>query len=228
MAYHLQQGDVDEGVWLIFLMTHFARHVDTGWLRLKDVYGMLGCGIWNWAAISQNPASFSSWMSANWARIRGHFGSHRKYESLRPMASRNIGSVVNSYVDWVGPNGHQQLFSDVTRCGGNHPAAIFDYLFRHMQVVSFGRLAKFDYLAMLGRYRIIPAEPGSAYLKDATGPLRGARLLFDGNRDGATSANQLQTFLTQLDNSVGAGMAVTEDALCNWQKSPLTFQHFKG
>ena len=228
VAYHLQQGNVDEGAWLIFLMTHFARHVDTGWLRLNDVYGMLGCGVWNWAAISQNPASFSSWMSSNWTRIRGHFGSHRKYESLRPTALRNIGSVVNSYVDWVGPDGHRQLFSVVTRRAGNHPEAIFDYLYCHMQVNSFGRLAKFDYLAMLGRYGIIPAVPGSAYLKGATGPLRGARLLFDGHHDGVTSPDQLQAFLNQLDDNISAGMVVTEDALCNWQKSPLEFRHFKG
>ena len=228
VAHHLQQGNVDEGAWLIFLMTHFARHVDSGWLRLKDVYGMLGDGIWNWPSVSQNPADFSSWISVNWTRIRGHFGSHRKYESLRPTAPRNIGSVVSSYVEWIGPEGHQQLFSEVTRCAGNHPAAIFDHLYRHMQVVSFGRLAKFDYLAMLGRYGIIPAVPGSAYLKGATGPLRGARLLFEGHHDGVTSPDQLQAFLTQLDNNIGAGMAVTEDALCNWQKSPLTFRHFKG
>lgn len=45
VAFHMQQGNVDEAGWLIFLMTHFARRPDTGWLRLQDVYGRLGAGI---------------------------------------------------------------------------------------------------------------------------------------------------------------------------------------
>ena len=61
VAYHLQQANVDEAAWLLFLMTHFARPANTQWLRLKDVYGMLGLGIWDWPSVSQNPASFARW-----------------------------------------------------------------------------------------------------------------------------------------------------------------------
>jgi hypothetical protein len=52
VAYHLQNGDVEEAGWLVFLMTHFARPADTGWLRLKDVYGKLGQGVWTWTKVS--------------------------------------------------------------------------------------------------------------------------------------------------------------------------------
>ena len=66
VAYHVQNGDVDEAAWLVFLMTHFARPVDTGWLRLRDVYGRLGQGRWDWATVSGNPAAFNAWLAANW------------------------------------------------------------------------------------------------------------------------------------------------------------------
>jgi hypothetical protein len=38
----------------------------------------------------------------------------------------------------------------------------------------------------------------------------------------------LQARLDVLDRDLGVGMAVMEDALCNWQKSPDRFVHFKG
>ncbi|MCB4825574.1 alpha-glutamyl/putrescinyl thymine pyrophosphorylase clade 3 protein [Roseicella aerolata] len=34
--------------------------------------------------------------------------------------------------------------------------------------------------------------------------------------------------LIDLDDVLRVGMQVMEDSLCNWQKSPTTFIHFKG
>lgn len=228
VAHHLQNGNVDEAAWLIFLMTHFAKPIDTEWVRLQDIYGMLGCGIWDWATVAQHPEALEAWLDAHWHNVRGRFGNHRKYESLRPDASRSMSRVVRSYCNWIGPNGHQDFFSAVVQRVGNNPTVIYDSLYHDMRVVSFGRLAKFDYLTMLGRYDIAPIEPGSAYLTGATGPLKGARLLFDGDPDTDTSPAQLQRHLDALDVNVAAGMSVIEDALCNWQKSPYRFHHFRG
>lgn len=57
VAYHMQHNNLEEAAWLVFLMTHFARPPDTGWGRLKDVYGKLGQGIWDWKTVSGNPAA---------------------------------------------------------------------------------------------------------------------------------------------------------------------------
>ena len=228
VAYHMQNGNVDEAAWLVFLMTYFARPIDSGWLRLRDVYGRRGAGIWDWVTVSANPMSFRTWLSANWSNIRGKFGNHRKYQSLRPDAALNMGAVVDSYVRWIGGKGHVRFFADFIRRSGNDPHVIFDSLYRDIPVVSFGRLAKFDYLALVGRYRIAPISAGSAYLDGATGPLEGARLLFDGRRDGRSTKHALQNLLDDLDSNLGLGMQVMEDALCNWQKSPLRFEHFRG
>lgn len=228
VSYHVQQGNLDEAAWLIFLMTHFARPADTKWTRLQDVYGRLGAGIWDWNTVSANPAGFSAWVAANWQTIRGKFGNHRKYESLRPGSKRSFASVVDSYVSWIGRRGHARFFADVVHRAGNNPHVIFDTLYHELPVVSFGRLAKFDYLSMIGRYGIAPIEAGSAYLDGATGPMMGARLLFCGSRDEPVAAQTLQTWLDALDVDLRVGMRVMEDAICNWQKRPLDFEHFKG
>lgn len=228
VAYHMRQGDVEEASWLVFLMTHFARPVSSGWLRLQDVYGGLGSQLWDWRTVISNPGAFKSWVASNWQRVRGKFGNHRKYETLRPGTARDFGVVVDSYISWIGPGGHVRHFADVIRRAGNHPHAIFDLLYREMEVTSFGRLAKFDYLSMIGRYGIAPIDAGSAYFDGATGPAAGARLLFDGRSDTGTKAAALQVYLDELDLSLVVGMTVMEDALCNWQKSPTQFVHFRG
>lgn len=228
VAYHMQQGDVDEAGWLVFLMTHFARHLETNWRRLQDVYGALGTGKWDWATVSANPNEFFAWLDANWQHVRGAFGNHRKYESMRPTANRNMRRVVSDYLNWIGPAGHGQFFANAVQASGNNPHTIFDYLYQDMAVNSFGRLAKFDYLSLIGRYGLAPIEAGKAYLDGATGPARGARLLVDGNANSTTGTANLQVELDALDQRLNVGMAVLEDALCNWQKSPRKFVHFKG
>lgn len=228
VAFHMQQGDVDKAGWLIFLMTHFARHPRSGWRRLQDVYGQLGAGIWNWSTVSANPAVFHNWLTANWMNIGGNFGNHRKYESLRPNANRSMQRTVADYLAWIGPGGHAAFFADAVVAAGNDPHTIFDYLYKRLEINSFGRLAKFDYLSLIGRYRLAPIEAGSAYLNGATGPGRGARLLLDGSRTSGSRHQAVQQALDVLDTRVKVGMTVMEDALCNWQKSPKRFVHYVG
>ncbi|SFZ81803.1 hypothetical protein SAMN02983003_0700 [Devosia enhydra] len=228
VAYHMQNGDVEEAAWLIFLMTHLARPADTGWLRLRHIYGKLGQGIWTWQTVAADPQSFVDWLAANWTCIGGKFGNHRKYESLDPNSNRPFGKVLATYLEWIGAAGHKVFFAEEVRKAGNEPGIIFDHLYSSMTVLSFGRLAKFDYLALIGRYGIAPIHAGQAYFKGATGPARGARLLFDGSADSSTGPEALQDLVDELDGVLGVGMHVMEDALCNWQKSPTNFVHFKG
>ncbi|MFB7143137.1 alpha-glutamyl/putrescinyl thymine pyrophosphorylase clade 3 protein [Agrobacterium deltaense] len=228
VVFHLQNNDVEEAAWLIFLMTHFARPSTSGWQRLQDVYGMLGKGIWDWKTVTDDPKAMIDWLAKNRDKIRGKFGNHRKYETLHPDSHRSFGRVLNSYLAWIGAAGHKKFFADVVRAHGNNPGVIFDALFNGMKVTTFGRLARFDYLSLIGRYQIAPIGAASAYLKDATGPAAGARLLFLGSGATKKSDRMLQAWLDDLDKDVGVGMAVMEDALCNWQKSPAAFVHYKG
>lgn len=81
---------------------------------------------------------------------------------------------------------------------------------------------------MVGKLDLAHIEPGSAYLKGATGPLTGARLLLGNRKTPALSAADLDECLVKLDAELGVGMQVLEDALCNWQKSPKQFKKFRG
>jgi hypothetical protein len=105
------------------------------------------------------------------------------------------------------------------------PTAAFDDLYRSLNVVArFGRLARFDYLMMLAKLELAPIGPGSPYLEGASGPLRGAELLF-GHRAPARTFN---SWIVDLDKRLNVGMQVLEDALCNWQKSPDRFVPFRS
>lgn len=229
VVHLLQSGQIDEAAWLIFLMVFFAKPGVSGWTRLKDVYGKLGQGKWDWATVSANPAALPAWLAANWKNIRGKFGNHRKYESMRPDARRPIGNSIASYIGWVSASGgHPALFAGLVQTAGNDPHVIFDAFYRAIPVKGFGRLGRFDWVAMLARYGLAPAEAGSAYLDGATGPTNGAKLLFFNDREAHISIAAVQTRLDQLDQHLNVGMEVLEDSLCNWQKKPRTFEHFKG
>ena len=94
--------------------------------------------------------------------------------------------------------------------------------------MSFGRMAKFDYLTMIGKLELAHIEPGSTYLEGATGPFAGGRLLFGGSTTARLSREDLDSRSVELGDALGIGMQVVEDAVCNWQKSPRKFVPFRG
>lgn len=226
--FHARSGNVDEAVWLIFLATHFGKHARTGWTLLRGVYSGLGAGDWTWNKVSANPDAFSKWLAANHDKLEGAFGNHRKYESLKPRPN-GTAAVVKSYIEWVGPaRSHKAHFAKLVLEGGNDPHAIFAHFYDSLRVHRFGRLAKFDFLCLLGRLALAPIEPGSPYIRAATGPKRGARLLFRGDAEDRSADDSLDAQVVKLGTALSVGMQVMEDAICNWQKSPSKFVHFRG
>ena len=230
-----REGRIDEAFWLVFFSVHFGRNRHTGWRLARDVYGRLGGrALWDWAQTSSDPSGFTRWLGAHEATLRGgdgvarHFGNHRKYESLQPAST---GAAVESYVRWVRPPGtHQTLVEEAQERVGGDPRQTFGRLYDSMEVVRFGRTAKFDYLTMVGKLGLAAIEPGSTYLEGATGPREGALLLFGGATGATVQRSDLDVWLTQLEVHLGLyfGMQVLEDALCNWQKSPRKFKPFRG
>src|SRR5204863_9574632 len=119
----------------------------------------------------------------------------------------------------------QEMIAQAANQGGNDPKNTFDVLYNSMDaVVRFGRLAKFDYLTMLGKLGLANIIPGSPYLEGSSGPRKGAALLFGGN----SSVETLDASVVDLDQELHVGMQVLEDGLCNWQKSPDKFVPFRG
>jgi len=227
---HRRHGNMEEAFWLLFLYIHFGKHNKAGWRYARDVYGRLGeGGRWDWPTISTDVPGFRVWLNARQADLlngkpRG-FGNHRKRESLAGFGDKGTGAAVETYVGWINPpRTHQDLMNETLREAGGDPGAAFDSLYHSMEVVvRFGRLARFDYLTMVGKLGLAPIKPGSAYLRESTGPLEGARLLF-----GNGSPANLDEWVVQLDGMLHVGMQVLEDSLCNWQKSPEEFKAFRG
>jgi hypothetical protein len=231
-----REGEVDEAFWIIFLLTHFGRHRRAGWRYVREVYGALGMGEpWSWQRVSADVTEFRDWLDAHRqnlddpSRLHG-FGNHRKYESLAGWTDTGTGSVVASYVAWVGdPPEHCTRFGAAIAAAGNDPRAAFDILYKSMAAVHrFGRLARFDYLTMIGRIRLADIHAGKAYLEGSTGPLRGARLLFQPAGGPILTVAALEVKAASLCAYLGITFDVFEDAVCNWQKSPAEFKRFRG
>ena len=228
-----EQGELDEAFWLVFFFVHFGKHSRAGWRYARQVYGCLGepNHRWDWANTSADPTAFRVWMNAHQDQIRvpgvpGGFGSHRKYQSLDAYSDIGTGAAFETYVEWVGPpHTHEELMDQALQRVDWNPRGAFRVLYNSMnRVASFGRTARFDYLAMIGKLRLAAIEPDSTYMQSSTGPLSGARLLF-GVQYGVA---QLDQWLIELEAQLGVGMQVLEDALCNWQKSPDIFLPFRG
>jgi hypothetical protein len=229
-AYCAAQGNHDEACWLVFLFVTYGKGKRTDWQLIRDVYGRLGQGgRWDWPAASADAAGISKWIVEHaeslWpAGTPRPFGAHRQYERVAPS-----GKTVETYLRWIGEAGHRAKFDAATAAGGEDPRSSFDILYCEMDVVHrYGRLAKFDYLAMLGKLGLASLEPGSTYMTGATGPVSGARLLFEGDPDAGRNAKWLDDQLACLDEYLDVGMQALEDALCNWQKSPDKFKPFRG
>jgi alpha-glutamyl/putrescinyl thymine pyrophosphorylase-like protein len=232
-----QRGYTDEAFWLVFLSVHFGKHKRAGWRLVRDVYGSLGTeSPWNWTKTSSDPQAFRKWLAKSENALKGaddierHFGNHRKYQSLDAVSPSGTGAAVESYVKWVRPpRTHQGLIEEAQKEVGDNPRQVFAYLYRSMtEVTSFGRMAKFDYLTMIGKLGLAQIEPGSPYLEGSTGPLVGARLLFGGTGTARISHQDLDSRSVELGDALSVGMQVVEDSLCNWQKSPSKFIPFRG
>lgn len=227
-----RQRNIEEAFWLVFLFVHFGKHPRAGWRYPREIYGRLAeGGRWDWASTSSDPSGFRAWLHAHQGHLKRDgvprgFGNHRKRESLDAYSEKGTGAVIESYIRWVGPpRTHQELIEQVHRQAGGDPRRAFDGLYQSMRVVArFGRLARFDYLTMVGKLGMADIDPPSTYMENSTGPLRGARLLFGADESAVT----LDQWLVGLGTQLGVGMQVLEDALCNWQKSPDRFLPFRG
>lgn len=230
-AWHNSQGNINEAFWLVFLATHFGKNLRTKWSLVRDVYsGLTNNVVWDWQTITSDLNGFRNWLNDNQVILkeRGKIGNHRKYQSLKAYNPAGTGAAIATYIDWIGADHkHENLIEDIFLAVGDDPKLAFRYLYNSMNdVMSFGRMAKFDYLTMVGKLGLINIIPDSTYMVGATGPFTGGKSLF-----GQQFNRQiLDSYFSELNDHLGLyfGMQVLEDAVCNWQKSPVNYIHFRG
>ena len=228
-----RKNQIDEAFWMVFLFVHFGGPANAvGWYCARRIYGRLGAADrWDWAATSSDPRGFRVWLDTHLDQLRppdgqSGFGNHRKYQSLDACSSNGTGAAFETYVRWIAPpRTHKELLEQEIRKVNGDPRRAFGTLYCSMSAVaSFGRLAKFDYLTMVSKLKLAAIEPDSPYISGSTGPRQGAELLFGVSAKPAV----LNQNLVELEATLGVGMQVIEDALCNWQKSPDHFIPFRG
>ena len=232
-VYHLKDGNYDEAWWLTFLSVHFGRHRSDNWDLCALIYGGNGPDpYWTWPKISEDPSQFRPWLNSMVSSRNSkfpRFGNHRKYESLSSESS-GLASVVESYVALVAAYGdHNGWIGDAKERANDGPQRTFRELYNDCsRILRFGRLAKFDFLTLAGKIGLEDIEADALYLSEATGPKRGAKLLFYGSREASASNSQLESDAQMLGRSLGLGMQAMEDSICNWQKDPTKILSFRG
>lgn len=229
--YHLQNDNYDEACWLVFLITNFSKHYKTEWNLLRNFYlGLGNRNKWTWEYITNNLEEFHYWIDSNHERLSktGNFGNHRKYQTVNPnKGTGRTDKAVQTYIDWIEYNSHDYFFSEKVKESRINSQNLFNNLYKSMnEVYSFGRTAKFDYLTMIGKIGLLDIVPDKTYMAGATGPYKGAKILFGKNG----TPNQLEIWLRDLEDFLDLeyGMQVLEDAICNWQKDPSTYKYFRG
>ena len=237
-VHYSKQGKNDEACWLVFLATHFGKSNQSGWRLTMDFYGAIGNRIWDWDTVTANLADFEdstvlAYQKMTQDNIVRVFSNHRKYESIRPNASRPFATVSRSYIAWVTTHlNHGGLFLNASNETDGTPRQMFDFLYKSMNgVISFGRTGRFDYLTMLAKLGLADIDPPRTYMEGATGPYNGANLIFGLRETGAAGRRKLEKLVDKVEAGLSLGplgMQVMEDALCNWQKHPRRYVYFKG
>ncbi|MDR6426713.1 hypothetical protein J2738_002851 [Variovorax paradoxus] len=228
-AVVMSKDQPEEAFWLVFLATHCGRNLRTEWQLVRELYGASEAAPWTWARVLADPQAYADWIEDHHDEFQGKFGNHRKYESLKPGV-HGTSAVMMSYAAWIKDFGsHVQMVAQAQDQAQGDPRLAFALLYNQMRdVLRFGRTGRFDYLTMLGKVGLAAIDADSTYMNEATGPKRGARLLFDGQIDSKSNARMLEGRVSALERHLGVGMQVMEDAMCNWQKSPNRYLSFRG
>ena len=219
----LKDSDYDEACWLSFLLIYTDDSADNDWPFMRLLYKGVGLDIprLTWKAVTEHSDLVTQLDTVASALARQQpkpkFGHHRAYESLAQLPA-----VFTSYIGFINEQGgHKALFqpnkSNVDK------QSYFETLYSliRQNIYRFGRLSTFEYLCLLGKMGLADVEPDSCYIAEASGPKRGAKLLF-----GMLNNEQLDAHAVGLADYMDVGYQEMEAAICHWQKSPNRYiQH---
>lgn len=218
----LKASYYDEACWLSFLLiyTNDSEHTDWDFMRkLYSGHGLNLQGPLTWQLLNDQPNVLNQRLetlavSLAQSQPKPKFGLHRAYESLN-----HLPIVFSSYIDFINEQGgHQALFKPKDKAIDKIDYFKTLYVLVRQNIYRFGRLSTYEYLCLLGKLGLAEVEPDSCYIAEASGPKRGAKLLF-----GMLSNEQLDEHAVGLADHLGVGYQQLEAAICHWQKSPDRF-----
>jgi hypothetical protein len=219
-------GDLNEALWRAFLATHFGRTSCDSAPNTPDSAARFLCGFgeephWTWHRVSTQTGELKFWLETHRAEVKSlKFGNHRKHETNSDPDE--LFKVLESIVEWVKRNGGTPR-SALSTNGASKPESAFKILYRRLMghpspkqdgIHRFGRTACFDMLMLLGDLGLAAIRPGSCYLTDSNGPLKGAKVLWGPNHPDVVLELRAETLAKRIE----VPMNIIEDALCMWQK----------
>ena len=216
---YLKDKDYDEACWLSFLLIYTNDSEQADWAFMRKLYGGVGLNLKTALTWQQVTKSFDQGMalferlssSLALSNPKPKFGHHRAYESIN-----HLPLAFSSYIDFINEQGgHQALFRP--KVSALDKTAYFQTLYALVRknIYRFGRLSTFEYLCLLGKIDLAEVEPDSCYIAEASGPKRGAKLLF-----GMLDDAKLDDHAIGLADYLNVGYQELEAAICHWQKSP--------
>lgn len=215
IAQAQDQGDLDEALWRAFLAGHFGRpSADEKSIasatRLLCAFGEIPK--WTWKRATDRFFDFKDWLFEHKAELRNlQFANHRKFESQKP---NNLLATISSFVDWVrNTRGTpRKAFEANLR---RSPEESFRSLYQTIcsEWRQFNRLGAFDTLTFIGHLGLMPIRADSCYLEGATGPLKGAHLIW-----GKRPESDLSRLADEAARTLRIPYEAFEDALCWYQK----------
>ena len=218
----LRHTNYDEACWLSFLLIYTDDSAQTEWAFMKKLYGGEGLSLnspLTWQLLNEQPRLLNERLEALAVSLsqsypKPKFGHHRAYESLS-----HLPIVFSSYIDFIDEQGgHKPLFRPVDNALDRQQYFKLLYDLIRQNIYRFGRLSTYEYLCLLGKLGLAEVAPDSCYIAEASGPKRGAKLLF-----GMLNNEQLDDHAVGLADYLEIGYQEMEAALCHWQKSPEQF-----
>lgn len=195
---------------------------ESDWAFIRKLYGAEGLGLktaLTWEVVNEAPDLLNERLDAlvkilAESHPKPKFGHHRAYELFKhlPMVYINYIGLINEQ------GGHEAMFRLQ-----DQPVDCTDYFKTRYDLIKniiyrFGRLSTFEFLCLLGKMDLADVAPDSCYIAEASGPKRGARLLF-----GILNNEQLDEHAVHLADHLNVSYQEMEAALCHWQKSPNRF-----
>ncbi|VXD18947.1 hypothetical protein [Marinoscillum sp. 108] len=235
-SWHLRNGDIDEAMWLVFLLTYFGKSKSSGWRLMRGFYSGLGSSpaYWTWKHAYHNKEDLEAWLLERAEEVKslGVFSNHRRYTSFKANSKKGPLFVFSNYFKWVGNNGsHIAKFDSLETLSKEADNPLFKVFYDSIPSgLSMNRLGKFDFLTMISKLGIVNMIADSTYMKGATGPLPGAKLLFWGSGKIDVNIKEIQMRMDTLASYLGYqhAMQILEDSVCNWQKDPSNYKWFTG
>lgn len=209
-------------LWFLYLATYFGKSKTSKWELSKRAIFRNAEEIILVEEILEERNSYFNGLEKMDFFANCNFSNHRKYTKKALLGKNGFINSANYFLN----NIYQFNFPEITD---------FDYTYnRALKIPLFGRMAAFDYICSLCKCNLNVNEPTSMYLKYSTGPRAGFRYLLNlcgseisSIEDVVQFGNELQEWF-QENTEIFLVAQVLEDAICNWQKSPITKSRYFG